>query len=300
MRIVRTVSLVLLIGLANGQSLFHRRLDLKGALPLPTTGCFLYYSFFDRDEIRRFSLDTGEEQVLERNLGANSLALAVHDGKVYYERTEGTRKLLVQADANGANAVDVYDTDANDADDIGAVAVDTVNNRLYVTDYNGQRILRTDDLEGSNPTVILDTIGSLPAGIAVTGNKVYFVTQGLNSFVARMNLDGTGLETIVADPKDFRLAIDVDAGKLYWTEQELPLFSIQRSNLDGSDREDFLVQNDPIISLMVQDGVVYFAAKQGNGDSTNVLRSASVGSPPVFDELGTIDGNVAFMDIGCE
>ena len=55
--------------------------------------------------------------------------------------------------------------------------------------------------------------------------------------IRRANLDGSNAETLPIDlnfPRD--LALDVDRGHMYWTDQE----GIHRANLDGSNIETLI------------------------------------------------------------
>jgi hypothetical protein len=54
--------------------------------------------------------------------------------------------------------------------------------------------------------------------------------------IRRSNLNGTGLETLVAGTfGDIGIALDLEAGKVFWTNFNLGL--IRRANLDGTGQE---------------------------------------------------------------
>jgi hypothetical protein len=80
--------------------------------------------------------------------------------------------------------------------------------------------------------------------------------------VARARVDGTGMETVLdgyhegVGAKD--LAIDSESGKLYVADPAHD--RLERSNLDGSSREDILLDVNPVgIALDVAGGKIYFA-----------------------------------------
>ena len=78
------------------------------------------------------------------------------------------------------------------------IAVDTVNRKVYFTDYSGGAIYRTN-IDGSGLTKIITTDLSLdgPYGIVVVGSKIYWAMQNA---IWAANLDGS-------NP-----AIDIDFG----------------------------------------------------------------------------------------
>ena len=61
--------------------------------------------------------------------------------------------------------------------------------------------------------------------------------------IQRANLDGSGMEDLVTTGviEPVRIALDVLARKIYWTEASPADFMISRANLDGSNTE-FLIE----------------------------------------------------------
>ena len=59
--------------------------------------------------------------------------------------------------------------------------------------------------------------------------------------ILRANLNGVGREKLVSDQDSFNwgIALDVAAGKMYWTDEEAG--KIERTNLDGTDTVETLV-----------------------------------------------------------
>ena len=57
--------------------------------------------------------------------------------------------------------------------------------------------------------------------------------------IQRANLSGSNVEDLVPQVCPARIAVDIDRGKMYWTESAL-FSKIQRANLDGSNVEDLV------------------------------------------------------------
>ena len=99
----------------------------------------------------------------------------------------------------------------------------------------------------SSPTGLVN-----PQSIAldVAGGKMYWTdsgTGGPNSLeddkIQRANLDGSNVETLLTFQNQLRvprgIALDVAAGKMYWTD--IVRDRIRRANLDGTEAEDLVL-----------------------------------------------------------
>jgi low density lipoprotein receptor-related protein 5/6 len=132
-----------------------------------------------------------------------------------------------------------------------ALALDLTNHKLYWADFQGGEFpshIARSNLDGSSAEIVVSFSGgannALPSGIAIdpAGGKIYWSDVRNVGSIHRMNLDGTGDETIISglgDPN--RLVLDLSAGKLYWTEAGLGLHKVQRANLDGTNVEDVAI-----------------------------------------------------------
>jgi len=80
-----------------------------------------------------------------------------------------------------------------------------------------------------------------PSGIALDadGGKIYWTDTSADK-IQRANLDGTGVEDLVATglSSPYDIALDVTGGKIYWTDYGTD--KIQRANLDGTVIEDLI------------------------------------------------------------
>ena len=85
----------------------------------------------------------------------------------------------------------------------------------------------------SHPTLPIG-IGA-PVGPVPALAHIYW-TDWVTHKIQRANLDGSNIETLVADVDiPDGIAVDVDEGKIYWVDASVQ--KIQRANLDGSDVE---------------------------------------------------------------
>lgn len=172
---------------------------------------------------------------------------------------------------------------------------------IYWTDRDG-RTIRRGDMDGSGAAEILLTGAdglSEPRGLGldVAGGKMYFADAG-NGTIRRANLDGSQIHPLITGrPFLGDLELDVDAGKMYWTE----IFSftdpdhvdnaVRRANLDGSDPE-YLFRGLTLPYYMDLDRdneKIYWAENAntvihiGNMDGTGAIETLDVGFVRVRD-----------------
>lgn len=162
------------------------------------------------------------------------------------------------------------------------VAVDEAQGQMYWTDPGAGRVQRAA-LDGSG----LQTLTSSGNTFAVTGiavdsaaAQVYFGDHdfGNPGHIYRMNTDGSGLVTLPIPGLLFPwgIAVDANAGKLYWGDGGTQ--SISRANLDGSNVETVVsgvaVQG---IALDVATQTIYWSDFPVAGDRT-VRRAGFDGS----------------------
>ncbi len=119
---------------------------------------------------------------------------------------------------------------------------------------NGFPSIQRADLDGSDHEFLAGETSCAPRGIALdpSAGKIYWTDWGgcgmlftIPPTLQRANLDGSDLEilidTDVFDPE--AIALDLSAGKMYWTELatwgDVPA-RIRRANLDGSEIEDLV------------------------------------------------------------
>ncbi len=127
--------------------------------------------------------------------------------------------------------------------------IDTLNKMIYwingglFHNKNISKIIRSD-IEGNNKELLLSVsdIG-IPVDLALSiKHKKVFISDKNDNSIKRMNLDGSGLETIISG-LDYvtSLFVDENNSKLYWIDPHGE--KIQRSNLDGTNIEDVITKD---------------------------------------------------------
>jgi sugar lactone lactonase YvrE len=117
----------------------------------------------------------------------------------------------------------------------------TAIEKLYFADVGNNEILRCN-LDGTylEPLVTtgIENVGSI--AIDRTGGLMYWTDwPSATAHIQCADLDGGNVQTLLSDLHGpFGLALDVVAGKMYWTEFNPP--RIRRANLDGTDAEDLV------------------------------------------------------------
>jgi probable HAF family extracellular repeat protein len=119
-------------------------------------------------------------------------------------------------------------------------AIQTVGSTVYFSSPIGSPTgLFKMNTDGTGITSLLtasDATAPVIYDFEVVENQIYFGNLTTNS-IQRVNTDGSGLITVVADAP-FTNGIDVTDTAIYWSE--LLSGTIRRSNLDGSDATDLI------------------------------------------------------------
>ena len=118
----------------------------------------------------------------------------------------------------------------------------------------GDRNIERVDAAG-NVSILIPT-EVFPANLALAldpmAGKLYFggYAEGAGGggtgagVIRRANLDGTDIQTLVADlpldPQPFDLALDPLGGRMYWSADVLGRGAVQRASLDGGGIEDLV------------------------------------------------------------
>ena len=156
-------------------------------------------------------------------------------------------------------------------------AVDAVNSKLYWTEKTGKRTgkIQRANLDGTNVQLIKN-LTSVPLGITL--NTVRGKLYLLNSWgkLQRLNFDGTNFQPNLIrgleSPED--IALDVEGGKVYWTEKAK---SIRRANLDGSEVETFVDNLGTLGDITVTSGKIYWTERV-DGSAGKIQRANLNGS----------------------
>lgn len=127
----------------------------------------------------------------------------------------------------------------NSGETMGDLAIDEINNKVYWTtrgnSFGAGRIHRAN-WDGANHEVVLQSPltgpGLRPGGIDLdlANGKIYFTNYLQPGSICRVNLDGTGFESLVVDDLPLALALDLTHGHMFWSAQS----RIERWTLDGA------------------------------------------------------------------
>ncbi|MCG8461765.1 MAG: hypothetical protein MI919_36245 [Holophagales bacterium] len=159
--------------------------------------------------------------------------------------------------------------------------------KMYWTTFSaGDKTVERADLDGTNIELLVSGLIS-PGGLDLDTNrgKVYWAEQN-GRRLARANLDGSGVETILGSLPGFpaSVALDVDAEKIYWVEfAGSTTHSVKRANLDGSNLENLvfldLQGNRNGIALDLEAGKIYWTLCVG------IIRRSNLDGSAVEDLL---------------
>ena len=144
-------------------------------------------------------------------------------------------------------------------------------------------------------TVHLDAVSVRPAVEPdKTARAMMYWTDEDTGTIRRANLDGTGVEDVVAGLSDpDGLALDVAGGKMYWTDDEAD--KIQRANLDGTAIEDVVngLSSPEGIALDLSRGNVYWTDR-----GTDKIQRAKLDGTGVEDVVtGLSDPDGIALDV---
>uniref|UniRef100_H2YAY8 EGF-like domain-containing protein n=1 Tax=Ciona savignyi TaxID=51511 RepID=H2YAY8_CIOSA len=135
---------------------------------------------------------------------------------------------------------------------------DWVHRKLYYTD-NSLKIIGSVSPDGSNMTTVVSGL-NLPRGIAVDPCRgyIYWTDWGTHT-IERSTLVGNGRTVIVSEDLLWPngVTIDFDEDKLYWVDAE-PKERVERSNMDGTERELIIPSLDHPFAIAILDQFVYW------------------------------------------
>jgi len=204
------------------QALFTRGVNL-GGIAVDASGGRVYWIDSGGQTISSSRLDGSDVKVLVSGLSAPvDLALDPAAGKMYW--TDFSANTITRANLNGSDVTVIVQGMTGMAESAPGP--------------------RSDASPGQKPAVRSEDNAlaiQSPWGIALdlTRGKIYWTEQNIDR-LSRANLDGSGVETIIATGIDGPrgLKLDVVAGKIYFVDSFND--AIKRANLDGSQVETLL------------------------------------------------------------
>ena len=224
-------------------------------------------------EIKKYS-----ETLVIKNAFASGIPVYFTDGSLVYTGFLNDDPIVFSALPIGPFG-DSYD-----------LALDTVNNKLYISDYDNSSIYRCD-ADGSNLITFRSNLPG-PDGLAIDyeNNMLYWDTddgiQRTKLTVANVN-DAENFVTGQAnDPEG--VSVDAVNKKLYWTNYDGGLWSI---NLDGTAKTELIADVEGGSTLVV-DNRVYFDYYVASGDIN--LKSANLDGTG----MGTITTGISKVVFG--
>lgn len=174
----------------------------KRGLAVDSAADRLYWGNTNSQKIRRATLSGANPQDLVVGLDFPAdIELDPAGGKMYW--SEQNARTISRANLDGTG-VEVLHTNGS-----WGLELDLFDQRIYWAN-SVQSTIFSSDLDGSNMTIVRLTVGSDVTGMSIDPvvGKLYWVGTG-PSRLQRMNLDGTGLETVVP-ALNTPLGIEVD------------------------------------------------------------------------------------------
>ncbi len=180
------------------------------------------------------------------NASVTDIAISQNFAKLYWVDSPGHK--IQRSNYDGTGVEDVIP--ATTAEPFGSspsepfgIVIDDAAGKLYWTQYEAISgtggFIKRADLDGTNVELVYFELSFSPFGIDLDpiSSKLYVTDTTPTRQIVRMNLNGTGIETLVAQP-DLQsprdIALDVGGGKIFWADGT----RIRRANFDGSNVED--------------------------------------------------------------
>ena len=172
------------------------------------------------------NLDGSNVQTLLSVAWASGLDVDVYGGKIYWVQGSGE---IQRANLDGTN-VELLLVMGSPWD------IALACGKMY-WNYRVSGVIRRANLDGTGAEVILMGIDD-GGGLAVDSEqeKLYFAGSPAGGpGIYRCNLNGSGMELVVANNAPVDLALVVQDGKMYWSNHDQNL--VHRANLDGTNVE---------------------------------------------------------------
>ena len=255
-------------------------LETPVSIALDVAGGKMYWTDRGTHKIQRADLDGSNIETLVTGLETPvSIALDVAGGKMYWTAKKvGSRGVVKRANLDGST-IETLVTIWNGWNDPFGIALDVDGGKMYWTGADTyaldegfvplRGVVQRANLDGST---IETLVTGLEAPITLNPQRVRFLWGSVRPTHVT--------ELVTLTP--FIIALDMDAGKMYWTNRArtltdlVPVTKIQRANLGGSNIETLVTGlRDPFgIALDVDGGKMYWTGayeiQRANLDGSNV------------------------------
>lgn len=175
----------------------------------------------------------------------------------------------------------------------------------YTISTNPTYTVNVANIDGTSPHALFADDGvQSPNAIALdlTNNKVYYSDIGHHA-LRKCNLDGTGITDVMTGIDIYYFALDVAAGKIYYTISANPTYTVNVANIDGTNPHalfaDDGVQSPKDIALDLTNNKIYFsdnghhAIRKCNMDGTG-LTNVMTGIDIFYFALDVAGGKIYY------
>lgn len=212
----------------------------------------LYFGERTIQKVRRSNLDGSDIQDIAVNTFGTPMDIHYNplDQKLYLSSATGLPSAIERMTLDGLEREWLYTSNTVLT---WGIALNPDAGKMYWMDNAGGNLYRAniDIPNGETSGTRTDTeiiISGLdgPAYVAIDtiNSKLYFTEQGTTDKVSRCDLDGSGIEGLVSGSMSLLtdIVLDVQNNTMYWCDANNP--SIEKANLDGSNREVIVAAGD--------------------------------------------------------
>lgn len=261
---------------SNAEILIQDGLEKPQGIALDLTAGKIYWIDQGTQKIQRANLDGSEvEDLISEGLGQpGGIAIDPQSRKMYWT-DQGTQKIQ-RANLDGSEVEDIFDSEDGVLSPLG-IALDPERGRLYWVDTQSKQIYRAN-LDGTEQELLLNiNIGKTnilsDIVLDLKERKMYWTLSGITADgkdllneIQRANMNGTDPRRFSRTKLEpFALALDTEAGVVYWTINES--FSLGKANVRNPKAERFKIQDSQInprnIVIDEINGKMYWANVRG-------------------------------------
>jgi hypothetical protein len=221
-------------------------LELPRALAIDTTVSpqKIYVAEIIGQRIIRMDIDgSNPEDVVTGVSSISDLELDLLSRTIFWIADSWDDDRISRADMDGlnSNVEDILTSTWVGLDFMG-IGIDVLAQKIYWVQANNggsDKILRMN-YDGSGYEILL-TIADVsligPWDIDVVGDKFYFTDPGLGvDVIYSAFLDGSGIDTVVAEAEALYFTVDTTANYIYWGDD----YTIHRANLDNTNKVELV------------------------------------------------------------